>query len=97
MIGDKARAWHEERAKERQGTRTDIKETLPESSKGQARDAAGKAVGVSGRTMDKATKVLKKGDVAQAVDFFVQASLGLRPSLLRSLGRIFATIRRACQ
>ena len=36
-------------------------ETFPQAGKGKARDQAGKAVGVSGRTVDKATKVRKEG------------------------------------
>ncbi len=35
--------------------------TLPDLNKGDSRDKAGEAVGVSGRTIDKATKVLKSG------------------------------------
>ncbi len=42
-----------EEAKKRQGTRTDIQETVPESEPGQARDKAAAAIGgVSGRTVD---------------------------------------------
>lgn len=45
-------------AKERQGTRTDIKEKFPESEIGQARDKAGEAVGVSGRYIDQAEEMV---------------------------------------
>ena len=47
-----------ERARARQGARTDIKETFPECAKGQTRDKVASAIGIgSGRTYDKATKV----------------------------------------
>ena len=45
------------KAKERQGTRTDIKETFPESEKQQTRDKLGKIAGVSGKTIDKVKKI----------------------------------------
>lgn len=51
-------------AKGRQGTRTDLglSGKLPESKAGQTRDKVARAVGVSGRTYEKATKVV---DAAQ--------------------------------
>ena len=55
---DELEAIERERAKERQGTRTDIKETFPECSVGQTRDKVAEKVGMgSGRTYDKAKKV----------------------------------------
>jgi len=57
----RAREFFDERAKKRQGTRTDIPETLPEGSPGDARDEAGEAFGVSGKQVDKASKVLPQG------------------------------------
>lgn len=47
-------------AKKRQGARTDIKVNSSECS-GQARDAAGRAFGVSGSTVDHAAAILKTG------------------------------------
>ena len=43
---------------------------LPESSKGQSRDLAGKALGVGGKSVDHATKVLTKGvpELVKAVE-----------------------------
>ena|GEM_PF-6071643 len=55
-----ARAIYDRQARERQGQRSDIQENLPECS-GQARDAAGKAVGVSGerRRLERALSEYK--------------------------------------
>jgi hypothetical protein len=49
-------AYEKDQARLRQGARTDIKETFPES--GQARDKAGERMHVSGRTVDEAAKVI---------------------------------------
>jgi len=49
-------------AKERQGARTDLKANLPEGPKGQARDAAAKAIGVGARTAEKIEKIVQKAD-----------------------------------
>lgn len=75
MIAARARKVYDERAKERQKVRKGsqpgaTQENLPDLSSGQARDHAGKALGVSGRTVDFATKVLKRGtpDLVKAVD-----------------------------
>ncbi len=70
MIAARCKGVYEEEAKERQGARTDIKENLPECSKGQARDKAGKALAVSGKTVDAASKVLRsnKPEIIEAVD-----------------------------
>ena len=58
-------------AKERQGTRSDIKAKLPESEKRQARDDAAKVMGVSLRLVQDTKLVLAKGtpeDVAAQPD-----------------------------
>jgi len=62
MIAARARDAYDKRAKERQKRKPadSVQENLPEQ-KGQARDQAGKALGVSGRTVDYATKVLAAG------------------------------------
>jgi len=56
MVAARAREHYDQEAKGRQGTRSDlgsnILEKLPEGSKGTARDKAGAAVGVSGKTVD---------------------------------------------
>ena len=68
LVGARARELYDRQAKERQrasgGDRTSKKAVpanLPEPLKGDARDQAGKAVGVSGKLIDHATKVLKEG------------------------------------
>ncbi len=62
MVGGRARKWYDEQAKERQKRKpTDfVPANLPEQ-KTDARDAVGMAVGVSGKSIDHATKVLKHG------------------------------------
>lgn len=50
MCAARARELYEQQAKERQGKRNDIKENFPECQ--QARDAAGKAFGVSCKSVD---------------------------------------------
>jgi len=71
MVGARAREHYDREAKERQKRKPadSVQENLPEQ-KGQARDQAAKAVGVSGRTIDFATKVLAQGtpELIQAVD-----------------------------
>ncbi len=65
MVGARARSLYDAQAKARMaqggGDRKSGPENLPDPVKGQAdaRDAAGKAVGVSGKTIDYATRVLK--------------------------------------
>lgn len=66
MIGDRARGWYDEKAKEKYdatvGRPSKSVETLPPiTEKVKARDQAGKAVGVSGRTMDRAKRVREQG------------------------------------
>jgi len=58
IIGARLKEYYAKDANERQGSRTDIVENLPECSAGTARDKAGDVVGVSGRSVDDASKVL---------------------------------------
>lgn len=71
----KLRAKYEAEAKERQKERKGnqpgaTKENLPDLSSGQTRDQIGKLVGVSGKTIDYATRVLEHGvpELVKAVD-----------------------------
>ena len=76
MVAARARELYDQQAKERQaatrkrGNQKPVPENLPEREHIDARDAAGKAVGVSGRTVDFATKVLAHGtpELVKAVD-----------------------------
>jgi hypothetical protein len=75
MVGARARAEYDRAAKERQKTRKGnqpgaTKENLPELSTGQARDQVGKVMGVSGKSIDHATKVLNNAipEIVEAVD-----------------------------
>lgn len=63
MCADRAREQYEKQAKERQIRKPadSVQENLPEQ-KTQARDAAGKAFGVSGKSVDMARKVRQHGD-----------------------------------
>jgi ParB-like chromosome segregation protein Spo0J len=69
MCAARAREIYERDAKPRMlaGVKIDPKENLPQ---GQARDLAGKAFGVSGKSVDHAKRVLDKGipELAKAVD-----------------------------
>jgi ParB-like chromosome segregation protein Spo0J len=71
MVGARARDLYDKLAKERQKRKPagSVPANLPEQ-KTDARDAVGKAVGVSGKTIDHATRVLDKGipELAKAVD-----------------------------
>lgn len=71
MVVARARGIYDKAAAERMkaGKKADPMENLPQG-KGAARDAAGEAVGVSGKTVDFATKVLKHGtpELIKAVD-----------------------------
>jgi hypothetical protein len=71
LIGAKARDVYDKLAKERQkaggaaggkATHGKVPVTVPEPSRSDSRDAAGKAVGVSGSLVDRGTKVLRKGE-----------------------------------
>ena len=55
-IAVEALGLYEAEAKERQGTRGDIGELIPQGETGKARDHAGAAVGVSGRYVEHAAK-----------------------------------------
>lgn len=79
MVAARARSIYDQQAKARQiesgkeHGRGKVPENLPEpiaKANTDARDAAGKAVGVSGKTVDFATKVLTKGspELVKAVD-----------------------------
>jgi len=76
MVAARAREIYDRQAKERQknhGGTAPGKKSLPVNLpelKGDARDHAAKAVGVSGKTVDYATKVLKTAtpEVIKAVD-----------------------------
>lgn len=82
MAAAKAKPMFEEEAKRRQGTRTDIRASwpessedniranLPESSKGRSRDHAAKAFDVSPRSVERASKVIKQGadELIEAVE-----------------------------
>jgi ParB-like chromosome segregation protein Spo0J len=70
MCAARARDIYERDAKKRSQLDNASKENLPDSMKGQARDLAGKAFGVSGKSVDHAKRVLDKGipELAKAVD-----------------------------
>lgn len=71
MIAARAREMYDKHAKERQKRKPQsVQENLPEQTHEQARDAAGKALGVSGKSVDFATKVLEHGtpELIAAVD-----------------------------
>lgn len=62
MVGGRAKALYDRQAKTRQGKRNDLVDNCPPSSEqGKSRDKAGEAVGVSGKQVDRAVKVLTKG------------------------------------
>ncbi len=66
MVGARIKTLYVEQAKERQATSTggttpQLVANLPQADKGKARDAAGRVVGVSGKTIDYAEKVLRNG------------------------------------
>lgn len=76
LVGAASREWYDRQAKERQkdhgktapGKGKTLPANLPEVN-GDARDQAAKAVGVSGKLIDYATKVIKEGtpELIQAV------------------------------
>ena len=75
MVGARARELYDRQAKERQKSvggvgKKAVPVNLPEPVKGDARDQVGKVVGVSGKSIDYATKVLDKGSpkLVAAVD-----------------------------
>ena len=73
MVGNKARTYYDQQAKERMmaGKKGDPVEGLPQ---GKARDAAGKAVGVSGKLVDHARKVSEEGNPGQTCGGLVGCS-----------------------
>lgn len=76
MVGARAREIYDREAKERQkaslkkGAAVPVPANLPEREKSDSRDAVGKAIGVSGKTIDHATRVLNQAvpEVVKAVD-----------------------------
>jgi hypothetical protein len=74
MVAARTRSYYEEQAKQRQVRKPadSVVENLPQQTadNARARDAAGKAVGVSGKSVDYATRVLQKGvsELVSAVD-----------------------------
>jgi ParB-like chromosome segregation protein Spo0J len=74
MCAARAREIYEREAKERQTSslkqNNTVPANLPERNKGDARDLAGKAFGVSGKSVDHAKRVIEKGipELAKAVD-----------------------------
>lgn len=55
--------WFAGKAKERQGTRTDIVETLPQCEIGKTRDQVAEIAGISGRTIDKVKTIEAKASI----------------------------------
>jgi hypothetical protein len=75
MVGARAREIYDRQAKERQKVRKGNQPgaspaNLPDLKTGDARDQVGKTVGVSGKSIDYATKVIENGvpELVQAVD-----------------------------
>lgn len=82
MVGARARGIYNREAKERQhigkgddgsggrGNKKNLTALVPEGFKGESREFAGKAVGVGGRSIDFATKVLNQGETMAACSDF---------------------------
>lgn len=78
MVGARAREIYDREAKDRQkahggtapGKSKTLPANLPEVKSGDSRDAVGKAIGVSGKSIDHATRVLNQAvpEVVKAVD-----------------------------
>jgi len=76
MVAARVRSIYDEQAKARQteilkkGQEIPVRANLPERENGRSRDKAGAAVGVSGKSVDHATRVLNHGipEVVKAVD-----------------------------
>ena len=62
-------AIESERARERSGERTDLREKLPTGSMGRARDKAGEAFGISGKQAEKVVFVDDNRDLLDPSDF----------------------------
>jgi hypothetical protein len=60
MVGAEILPILEEEAKERQGARTDIREIIPGSSTGKASEQAAKIIGVGGRYVSDAKKIVRE-------------------------------------
>lgn len=63
VAGARMREMYDQEAKERQKRKpaNSVQVNLPEQSRGQSRDKVANAVGVSGRTIDFASKVIEQG------------------------------------
>lgn len=72
MCAARAREIYERQADKRRraGVKIDLPENLPEGKKGESRNIAGKAFGVSGKSVDHAKKVIERGtpELVKAVD-----------------------------
>lgn len=75
MVAARVRAIYDKQAKERQTATLKkgdkpVPASLPERERSDARDLAGKAVGVSGKSVDYATRVIERGvpELVKAVD-----------------------------
>ena len=67
MVAAKAREYYDREAREKMQVRKGEQagaspENLPELKKGDARNQAGKALSVSGKSVDFATKILRNGE-----------------------------------
>ena len=77
IVGARSKEMYEKLAKERQlaglkkGEEKPVVANSPQRETGKSRDAAGAAVGVSGKTIDRAAKVINQGIPAlvEAVEF----------------------------
>jgi superfamily I DNA and/or RNA helicase len=91
----KTREFYDKRAKERQKRKPadSVPENLPEQN-GDSRDEAGKAFGVSGRLVDYASKVLKKGtpELIRAVEQN-QIAVSTAAVLAEKLRPVIASVR----
>lgn len=82
-------AWARDN-KSRHGGPSPVQETLPEPARGRARGQVGKAFGASGKTVDRATKVLKEciPEVVKAVYEGRGPALTIRDGLSPRLERV---------
>lgn len=76
MAGAKLKGYFAQKAKERQGARNDIVESFPQGTAGKARDQAAEKVGVSGRSIDTAENIIKKG-VPMLVEMVERGAISL--------------------
>ncbi|NLS95893.1 MAG: hypothetical protein GXX96_27470 [Planctomycetaceae bacterium] len=72
MCAHRARAFYDREAEKRKlsGKKAALQDNCPEPPKGQARDQVGQAFGVSGKSVDRAARVVRAGipELAAAVD-----------------------------